>query len=341
MVSGFRATDTNLEVSMTCEALVRLPSAARSRAWRAGIVAESATMRRLLDEIERFAPHPIPVLLVGETGTGKEVLARALHDASGRSGPFVALNCATLPVTLAEAELFGVVRGAYTGADRSRMGFVEHAHLGTLFLDEVAELPPAVQAKLLRVAEDGHVQRLGTAQSLGRPVDVRLVCATNRDLAEEVRERRFRDDLYHRVAGITLRIPPLRERREDIRPLVERFLADESRSPEPRVLSRAAVTFLETAPWPGNARQLRQAIVRALVRGDTVLYPEDFADAALLPPSPSRPGTEARSREVAILLAAIESTGSLRAAARALGWSRSSANRRLKAYEAEQALAAT
>ena len=201
--------------------------------------------------MRRVAPHRISVLVLGESGTGKELVAREVHRASGRSGPFVAVNVAALPETLAEAELFGAVKGAFTGADRDRPGVVEASSGGTLFLDEIGDLSPQVQAKLLRVLQEREVRRLGETRT--RAVDLRLVAATHRDLARLAAEGSFREDLLYRIAGITVCLPPLRERPRDLRILLERALAGTPVAPE----ARAA---LLSWSWPGNVRELLSAV---------------------------------------------------------------------------------
>jgi transcriptional regulator with PAS, ATPase and Fis domain len=214
-------------------------------------VAEDASTREVFDTVRRVAPHRISVLILGESGTGKELVAREVHRASGRSGPFVAVNVAALPETLAEAELFGAVKGAFTGADRDRPGVVEASSGGTLFLDEIGDLSPQIQAKLLRVLQEREIRRLGETRT--RAVDLRLVAATHRDLSRLASEGSFRGDLLYRIAGITVRLPPLRERPRDLRILLERALAGTPVAPE----ARAA---LLSWSWPGNVRELLSAV---------------------------------------------------------------------------------
>jgi transcriptional regulator with AAA-type ATPase domain/tetratricopeptide (TPR) repeat protein len=220
----------------------------------AALVAEDAATREVFDTVRRVAPHRISVLVLGESGTGKELVAREVHRASGRSGPFVAVNVAALPETLAEAELFGAARGAFTGADRDRTGVIEASSGGTLFLDEIGDLSPQVQAKLLRVLQEREVRRLGETRT--RKVDLRLVAATHRDLSRLAAEGRFRGDLLYRIAGITVGLPPLRERPRDLRVLLERALGGTPVSPD----ARAA---LLSWSWPGNVRELLSAIEAA------------------------------------------------------------------------------
>ncbi len=214
-------------------------------------VAEDASTREVFETVRRVAPHRISVLVLGESGTGKELVAREVHRASGRSGPFVAVNVAALPETLAEAELFGAVKGAFTGADRDRPGVVEASSGGTLFLDEIGDLSPQIQAKLLRVLQEREIRRLGETRT--RAVDLRLVAATHRDLSRLASEGSFRGDLLYRIAGITVCLPPLRERPRDLRILLERALAGTPVAPE----ARAA---LLSWGWPGNVRELLSAV---------------------------------------------------------------------------------
>jgi transcriptional regulator with AAA-type ATPase domain/tetratricopeptide (TPR) repeat protein len=217
-------------------------------------VAEDASTREVLETVRRVAPHRISVLVLGESGTGKELVAREVHRASRRRGPFVAVNVAALPEALAEAELFGAARGAFTGAERDRAGVIEASSGGTLFLDEIGDLSPLVQAKLLRVLQEREVRRLGETRT--RAVDLRLVAATHRDLTRLAGEGRFRDDLMYRIAGIAVTLPPLRERPRDLRVLLERALAGTKVAPE----ARAA---LLAWPWPGNVRELLSAVEAA------------------------------------------------------------------------------
>ncbi len=230
------------------------------------------------DFIARVAPTNSTVLITGETGTGKELVARAIHRNSSRSGkPFIAINCAAVTETLLESELFGHERGAFTGADRSSPGLFEAAHEGTVFLDEVAEMSPAAQAKLLRVLADGEIQRVGSAFT--RRVDVRVLAATHRNLEERVKGGSFRQDLYYRLAVVPVHLPPLRERPEDVPELCESLslrIAGEMKIPGKR-LTPAALQKLCNYPFPGNIRELRNLLERALILGQsTELRPEDF-----------------------------------------------------------------
>jgi DNA-binding NtrC family response regulator/pSer/pThr/pTyr-binding forkhead associated (FHA) protein len=230
----------------------------------ADLVAIDPQSRRLFALVAQAARSSITVLLVGETGAGKEVVAEALHRASERAGrPLVRLNCAALPATLLESELFGHERGAFTGADRRKLGYFEAASSGTLFLDEIGEMPLAMQAKLLRVLERRCVTRVGGTEEIA--VDVRVVCATNRDLEAEVRRGGFREDLYYRISCFTIAVPPLRERPADIIPLAESFLRLGAATGPAPVLSAAARQALTSYAWPGNVRELRNAMERAAV----------------------------------------------------------------------------
>ncbi len=231
-----------------------------------GIVAESEAMRAALDVIAKVAPHRTTVLLTGPSGTGKEVLARELHRQSPRAAaPFVAVNCAAIPEALLESELFGHVRGAFTGAVRDHPGLFEQAAGGTLFLDEIGDLPTGLQAKLLRALQDGEVRRVGDRAP--RRVDARVVAATGRDLEEDVREGRFREDLFYRLNVVSLHLPPLAERPEDIPALVRSLLARHAARlgrPEPAIEPDAVRALLDYR-WPGNVRELENALERALV----------------------------------------------------------------------------
>lgn len=244
----------------------------------------SSSMRSLEVQLPRIAARARTVLITGESGSGKEVLARHLHALAypAVDAPFIAVNCGAIPEPLMEAVLFGHERGAYTGADRMRRGHLEQAHGGTLFLDEVAELPPTLQVKLLRVLQERRVQRLGSEESI--ELDLRLVCATHRDLQEMVRAGRFREDLYYRIHVVNLSLPPLRARPDDILWLAEAFLSDQAALlGEPiRTLSQGARACLLAYEWPGNVRELQNRIERACIVADgPVLSAADlFAERA-------------------------------------------------------------
>ena len=230
------------------------------------IVGQSPSLRATLDIVRQAAPSSATVLLLGESGTGKELFARALHDHSPRAqGPFVPINCAAIPETILESELFGYERGAFTGAVQRKEGRIERAQEGTLFLDEVGELTPSVQVKLLRFLQDGQIERLGGTGAV--KVDSRVVAATNQDLPSRVREGKFREDLYYRLNVIQVILPPLRDRIEDIPILAEHFVGRYATKNGKTIggLTRAAFAALEAYPWPGNVRELEHAIERAVV----------------------------------------------------------------------------
>jgi two-component system response regulator HydG len=230
------------------------------------IVGQSPALRATLDVIRQAAPSGATVLLLGESGTGKELFARALHEHSSRaSGPFVPINCAAIPETILESELFGYERGAFTGAVQRKEGRIERAQGGTLLLDEVGELTPAVQVKLLRFLQEGEIEHLGGSGAL--KVDCRVVAATNVDLGARVREGKFREDLFYRLNVIQVTLPPLRDRVEDIPLLADHFVARYAakNGKAIRGLTRAALGALEGYPWPGNVRELENAIERAVV----------------------------------------------------------------------------
>jgi len=243
-------------------------------ARRPALVARSAAMRDVLLLVERAASSHATALLTGETGTGKEVLARAIHEGSPRRrGAFVAVNCAAFPESLLESELFGHQKGAFTGADRNQPGLFEAAHGGTLFLDEIGETTPALQAKLLRALQEREVRPVGGTRA--RRVDVRLVAATNRSLVHEVAAGRFREDLYYRLAVFRITVPPLRERTDDVVPLAEHFLRRHGEREDKRGchLTREVADLLLAHPWPGNVRELENEMQHALAlaeAGDTI-----------------------------------------------------------------------
>jgi DNA-binding NtrC family response regulator len=233
---------------------------------RTGIIGESAAIQELLVRIEQMAPVTSTVLIQGESGTGKELVAKAIHDLSPRRPrPFIAVNCAALPETLLESELFGHEKGAFTGAAERRLGRFELADTGTIFLDEIGEIPPSVQVKLLRVLETRSFFRLGGVSPI--KVDVRVVAATNKSLKESVALGEFRDDLYYRLNILSIYLPPLRERREDVPLLVRRFVRELSATHDRpfRGITAEAMRHLVEAPWPGNVRQLRNLVESMVV----------------------------------------------------------------------------
>jgi transcriptional regulator with GAF, ATPase, and Fis domain/tetratricopeptide (TPR) repeat protein len=304
------------------------------------IIGRGAAMTRLFATLDRVIDSPLPVLVLGESGTGKELVARAIHFQSGRrAGPFVGINCAALPATLLESELFGHVKGAFTGADRERVGLVALARGGTLFLDELGEMPLEVQAKLLRVVQEREVRPLGAGES--EPVDFRLVCATNRDLRAEVARGRFREDLYYRVGVVEVALPPLRDRPEDIPPLALHFIARVAAGlgrPAPR-LGNAALRKLVQHRWPGNVRELENVLTKAVVfASGGVIGPDEIELPEGAPASARRASSAARrpataDDERALMLAALERTGwNAALAARDLGMPRATFYRRLDRY---------
>src|SRR5262245_1808879 len=272
------------------------------------ITAAPPRIRRVLDLVPRVGPTDATVLIHGESGTGKELIAKAIHHASRRARePFVAVNCGALPEALLESELFGHVKGAFTGAAMNKKGLFEEAHRGTLFLDEIGEMTPALQVKLLRALQDGEVRPVGSTQSA--TVDARLLAATNRDLEQMMRHGAFREDLYYRLNVIALSLPPLRERREDIPVLAEYFLTRFAARQERTLrLGAGALDRLLAYAWPGNIRELENAMERAAIlsRGDTVgaddLPPHVAACLDLGgPPAPPRQMSLADAERICII----------------------------------------
>jgi two-component system, NtrC family, response regulator HydG len=294
-------------------------------ATNTGIVGNSVCIRRLLSLIDRVAPRDTTVLITGESGTGKELVARALHQKSGRRDhPFVAVNCAALSETLFESELFGHEKGAFTGAILLKRGRFELAQGGTIFLDEVSELAPSVQAKLLRVLQQREFERVGGMQV--HRLDVRVIAATNLDLAEAVKDGRFREDLFHRLNVVMLESPPLRERKDDIPLLARYFLQRSSERCKRRVegLSPEAEEILVQYSWPGNVRELENAMERAVVLGVSEwVLPEDLPET-LVEAAPRDAGTKyhhsvGQAKRDAILDAYVQGNGDYKQAARVLG----------------------
>ncbi|MHB8419740.1 MAG: sigma-54-dependent transcriptional regulator [Myxococcales bacterium] len=304
----------------------------------AAVESRSPVMRAAVDLVAKAAAHDAPVLFLGESGTGKGVLARALHAASPRrERPFVIVNCPTLSEELLASELFGHSKGAFTGAVRDQEGRVEAAEGGTLFLDEIAEIPPGLQAKLLRFLQDKQFERLGESRT--REANVRVVAATNRELEAEVKAGRFREDLYYRLNTLEIPLPPLRDRREDILPLAQAFLTGLARTARRAVpeLTEAARKALVGYAWPGNLRELRNALERALI-----LEPGRILDASALPgrlQAAANPGItlgaectlEAIEREH--ISRVVARAGSLEEAARILGIDASTLWRKRRKYE--------
>jgi len=308
---------------------IRLHAATREAPTIAGVVVADAEMRRIYEFADRLAKVDTTVLILGETGVGKDVLARHVHTQGARKeGPFVRLNCASLPETLLESELFGHERGAFTGADRRKTGYFEAAHRGTLFLDEVGELPASAQVKLLNVLETRAIVRIGGTQEV--PVDVRVLCATHRDLVKEVEKGRFREDLFYRISTVKLRIPAIRERPSEVRLLSNVFGAQfaERMGFRPPAFSEAAMEALVRFAWPGNVRQLRNAIEHAVLLSDgktieIAHLPSELVDVA----APS----EAKGDASASVRSSVETfeRDQLRAALEAEKWNQTRAAQRL------------
>lgn len=303
----------------------------------------SEPMRRLLELVERVGRSDASTLITRESGVGKEMVARALHYYSRRAHrPWVDLSCAALPEQLLESELFGHEKGAFSGADTAKPGLFEMAHQGTIFLDEIGELDPRMQVKLLRVLDGAPYYRLGGVRKVA--VDVRVVAATNQPLEQAVAEGRFRSDLYHRLSQVTIRVPPLRERMEDIEPLARYFLAQQNPSLR---LTPAAIAVLQAHRWPGNIRELRNTIVQAAVlAAGPEIGPEDLRIRPVAAPAAPAANATAHGGEALnldemerrMILEALEATGGhqQRAAAR-LGISRRTLSRKLKQYQSSPA----
>ena len=301
-------------------------------------------IRHIRELGQRIARTDFPVLITGETGTGKEVIARAIHMESGRSAePFVAINCGAIPKELLESELFGYEEGAFTGAQKGgRPGKFELADTGTLFLDEIGDMPFDMQVKLLRVLQSGEIQRVGGLRTV--PVDLRIISATNKDLKQAIAQHQFRADLYYRISTLSILVPPLRERAEDILPLAEHFIRRHelrlNRHPVP--LPQETAEAIRRYPWPGNIRQLESAVERAvhLAEGGALL-PEHFGIADLMEnrrpaaPAPAQATLEAIERQ-AIAAALVRFGGNISQTAFALGVSRPTLYRKMSKYGLEE-----
>ncbi|MGE4279270.1 MAG: sigma-54-dependent transcriptional regulator [Magnetospirillum sp.] len=292
-----------------------------------GIFGASPVIQRLKEMIRRIGPSDLPVMVLGPSGTGKELVAHALHAASPRrSGPFVAVHCGAIPAELLESELFGHLKGSFTGAHQDRQGLVAAAHGGTLFLDEVGEMPPSMQVKLLRFLQEGTYSPVGGRQPLS--ADVRVVSATHRDVEAMVAEGVFREDFYYRLKGLILRSPPLAERREDIAPLAARFLAEVTKRRQH--LTAEALAWLVEQDWPGNVRELKAVVTSAaaLAEGSSIA-PTDLAfarsgdPAAITRAAPTTLAQAVADLERRLITTALAATGNNHsAAARRLGLSR-------------------
>jgi DNA-binding NtrC family response regulator len=280
------------------------PSSSLDYASDIPLIGKSPKFVECLKMVGRVATTNLPVLISGESGTGKEVVARAIHQRSNRaSGAFVPVNCGAIPVELIESELFGHARGSFTGADRERVGLWEEADGGTLFLDEITETNPLFQVKLLRALQQGEIRRIGSNQN--KKLDVRVIAATNRDIEEEVRENRFRQDLMYRLNAITIELPSLRERIEDI-PLLAKHFALQIRpaNAAPVKFSSAAIEMLKNYSWQGNVRELENAVLRAVSMCDDIIYPEhlplrirEFSDESTVTENGADSSTVSHKRE--------------------------------------------
>lgn len=305
------------------------------------IIGNSPALEAVFEQVECVAPTDSTVLILGETGTGKELISRAIHNISSRCGrAFQKLNCAAIPFDLLESELFGHERGAFTGAIAQRVGRFEMADNGTLFLDEVGDIPLALQPKLLRVLQEQEFERLGSSRT--RQANVRLVAATNRDLSEMVKRGEFRSDLYYRLNVFPIRIPPLRERREDIPLLVEYFMQKYARRMNKRVETIPATTMRKLVdwPWPGNVRELQNMVERGVILSqDSVLGipPTELIESAIPTFDNSNAGSTLEAVEREYILQVLRNTswviGGPSGAAARLGLNRSTLNARMRKLE--------
>jgi DNA-binding NtrC family response regulator len=267
-----------LEHRLLKKEIIRLKKEVEARYHFHHLIGKSPSMQNIFSLIERISESSSNVLITGESGTGKELVARATHyNGNRKEGPFIALNCAAIPETLLESELFGYKKGAFTDAKSDKKGLIFEAKEGTLFMDEITEMPPTLQAKLLRVIEEREVRPLGDTVSY--PFDVRIISTTNQDIQALIREGRFREDLYYRLKVIDIEIPPLRERREDIPLLIQHFIAKLGKDSKKKVsgVSEDALRILLNYPWPGNIRELENVIQRAITLGQhEMVLPEDL-----------------------------------------------------------------
>ena len=274
------------------------------------VIGNSPALESVLDQVERVAPTDSTVLIQGETGTGKELIAHAIHNLSSRCGrPFIRLNCAAIPLDLLESELFGHERGAFTGAIAQKIGRFELADKGTLFLDEVGDIPPALQPKLLRVLQEQEFERLGSTRT--HKVDVRLVAATNRNLMEMANRGEFRSDLYYRLNVFPVLLPPLRERREDIPALVAHFVEIYGRRMSRLIehIPPTTMSALTSYQWPGNIRELQNLIERAVILSNDGVLPNPFPVGAILGITASPAATTLKDSERILILRTLEAVG--------------------------------
>src|SRR3954467_5234450 len=312
------------------------------------IVGNSPALRRVLEAVKRAAPTTATVLLRGESGVGKELVARTIHRNSPRAGQrFVQVNCAAIPEELIESELFGHEKGSFTGATEKQIGKFEQADRGTIFLDEVGDMSPKTQAKVLRVLQEGEVERLGSARTI--KVDVRVIAATNKDLEGEIEKGTFREDLYFRLSVIPIRVPPLRDRREDIPALVRHFvdLFSRENNRRPQRFTPAALEYMQKARWKGNVRELRNTVERLLIMtpGDTIDV-EDLRDVVRLEPKTQGPDNDRNpgtlrefkeSAERAFLVGKLRENGwNISKTAEVIGTPRSNLYKKLEQYGISQ-----
>ncbi|MHC4952636.1 MAG: sigma-54-dependent Fis family transcriptional regulator [Planctomycetota bacterium] len=331
----------NAEVESYRQKLRSLKPRDKYRYDYSAIIGNSPAIREVFAILDRVIPTDFPVLIEGESGTGKELVASAIHTNGPRSSkPFLTENCGALPESLLESELFGHVRGSFTGADRTRDGLFQRAHGGTLFLDEIGEMSGAMQTKLLRALQEGEVRKVGSTTV--EKVDVRIISATNRDLREAVAEGNFREDLFYRINVVGIRLPPLRERREDIETLLEHFLDETCREAgsERKKLSAASLKILTAHTWPGNVRELQNEIKRMVALADDVIGPElleSMKSGAAHAPTSGRGdlgGRALRDLERQAIIETLKLTGGNKAeTAKRLGISRRALYDKIEKYE--------
>jgi transcriptional regulator with PAS, ATPase and Fis domain len=292
------------------------------------LVYDSEQMKEVARTAQQIASSEIPVLVIGETGVGKEMLARYIHHLSGRAGQFIALNCAAVPASLMESEMFGYVRGAFSGADADKKGLLVMAHEGTLFLDEIGNMPPDMQAKLLRALEEYRIRPLGSTRET--QVNFRLLSATNRDLKEDVDRGRFREDLYYRINVVTVKLPPLRERREDIPVLIKHFL---QKSGGRASMDKDTLDMLFRYDWPGNVRELKNEIARLISVSGGAIGRNMLKDEVTRPAASAPTGGALQDMECRMIEDVLKSTGgNKQKASKLLGISRTTLYRKMKRH---------